>query len=45
MVLDTSIRQVEAQRLYERLGFRPIAPYYDMPDDVRDWLVFKGREL
>ena len=45
MVLDTSIHQVEAQRLYERLGFQPIEPYYDMPDDVRDWLVFKGRSL
>lgn len=45
MVLDTSIRQVEAQSLYRRLGFEPTAPYYDMPDDVRDWLVFMRREL
>ena len=45
MVLDTSIRQKEAQSLYRKLGFEPTAPYYDMPDDVRDWLVFMRREL
>jgi putative acetyltransferase len=40
MVLDTSIRQAEAQALYRRMGFRDIPPYYDLPDDLRDWLVF-----
>ena len=40
MLLDTSIRQAEAQALYRRLGFRDIAPYYDLPDDLRAWLVF-----
>ena len=45
MVLDTSIRQKEAQSLYRKLGFQPTEPYYDMPDDVRDWLVFMRREL
>jgi ribosomal protein S18 acetylase RimI-like enzyme len=40
MRLDTSVRQVEARRLYERLGFRVIDPYYETPSDVRDWLVF-----
>ena len=45
MVLDTSIRQQEAQTLYRKLGFEPTEPYYDMPDDVRDWLVFMRREL
>ena len=45
MVLDTSIRQSEAQTLYRKLGFRPTEPYYDMADDVRDWLVFMRREL
>jgi putative acetyltransferase len=40
MVLDTSIRQAEAQALYRRLGFRDIAPYYDLPQALRDWLVF-----
>ena len=40
MLLDTSIRQAEAQALYRRLGFRDIAPYYDLPEKLRDWLVF-----
>lgn len=40
MRLDTSKRQGEAMRLYERAGFRRIPPYYDLPDDMRDWLVF-----
>lgn len=45
MVLDTSFRQTEAQSLYRSVGFEPTDPYYDMPDDVRDWLVFMRREL
>lgn len=40
MRLDTSIRQAEAQGLYRRLGFRDVAPYYELPDDLRSWLVF-----
>jgi GNAT superfamily N-acetyltransferase len=40
MLLDTSIRQAEAQALYRRLGFRDIAPYYDLPEPLQDWLVF-----
>lgn len=40
MRLDTSIRQIEAQQLYARLGFRRIDPYYELPPPVRDWLVF-----
>jgi GNAT superfamily N-acetyltransferase len=40
MLLDTSIRQAEAQALYRRLGFRDIAPYYDLPAALRSWLVF-----
>lgn len=40
MRLDTSLRQLEAQQLYARLGFRRIAPYYDLPSELRDWLVF-----
>lgn len=40
MRLDTSVRQAEAQALYEKLGFRRIEPYYELPDALRDWLVF-----
>ena len=40
MRLDTSKRQNEAMRLYESAGFRQIPPYYDLPDDMKDWLVF-----
>lgn len=40
MRLDTSRRQNEAMGLYENAGFRRIPPYYDLADDVKDWLVF-----
>ena len=40
MRLDTSVRQMEAQQLYAKLGFRRIDPYYELPAAVRDWLVF-----
>lgn len=40
MRLDTSVRQDEAKALYQRLGFQVIPPYYDLPDDLRGWLVF-----
>jgi GNAT superfamily N-acetyltransferase len=40
MRLDTSKNQMEAMRLYERCGFRRIAPYYALPEDLRDWLIF-----
>jgi GNAT superfamily N-acetyltransferase len=40
MRLDTSHRQVEALTLYARYGFVRIEPYYELPDDLRQWLVF-----
>jgi ribosomal protein S18 acetylase RimI-like enzyme len=45
MLLDTSIRQTEAQALYRGFGFRDIEPYYDLPDDLRNWLVFMELRL
>jgi GNAT superfamily N-acetyltransferase len=45
MVLDTSIRQAEAQTLYRRCGFKEIRPYYDLPYDLQKWLVFMELEL
>lgn len=45
MRLDTSVRQTEAQALYERLGFRRIEPYYELPSALRDWLVFMELSL
>jgi ribosomal protein S18 acetylase RimI-like enzyme len=45
MRLDTSIRQDEAQGLYRSLGFRIIEPYYALPENLRNWLVFMELEL
>jgi GNAT superfamily N-acetyltransferase len=35
MRLDTSRRQNEAMGLYERSGFKKIAPYYPLSDDLK----------
>jgi len=40
MVLDTGARQVEAKRLYHRLGFKDVKTYYDLPSDLANWLSF-----
>jgi putative acetyltransferase len=45
MMLDTGPAQREAQGLYRRLGFRDIAPYYDLSPELRDWLVFMELDL
>ena len=36
MRLDTSIRQDEARGLYQRLGFKTIEPYYELPEELRN---------
>ncbi|HEU5104153.1 MAG TPA: GNAT family N-acetyltransferase [Roseiflexaceae bacterium] len=43
--LDTSIRQNEAKALYQRLGFQVIQPYYELPQELRNWLVFMELKL
>jgi putative acetyltransferase len=40
MLLDTGYKQVEAQRLYRSLGFSEIKPYYTIPQEVKDRLIF-----
>lgn len=45
MMLDTGPKQVEAQALYRRLGFRDCGPYYDLPPHLREWLVFMEVDL
>ena len=45
IVLDTGCKQVEAQNLYRSLGFKEIGPYYDMPQEVKDMLVFMELRL
>jgi GNAT superfamily N-acetyltransferase len=45
MLLDTSIRQDEAKALYQRLGFNVIQPYYELPERLRNWLVFMELRL
>ena len=42
MVLDTLARLRPALRLYELLGFRPVAPYYENPLDE---VVYLGLDL
>jgi len=45
MRLDTGPKQIEAQALYQRIGFSFIEPYSEMPDELRSWLVFMELDL
>jgi GNAT superfamily N-acetyltransferase len=45
MLLDSGARQHEAHGLYRRLGFVDTVPYYDLPQELRDWLVFMRLDL
>ncbi|HZV43100.1 MAG TPA: GNAT family N-acetyltransferase [Saprospiraceae bacterium] len=43
--LDTSIRQIEAQTFYHSLGFERTASYYELPERLKNWLVFMELKL
>jgi putative acetyltransferase len=45
MRLDTSVGQVEAIGLYRSMGFVTVEPYYELPERLRQWLVFMERVL
>lgn len=45
MYLDTSVRQTEAIGLYRSLGFVDAPAYHEVPEEMRDWLVFFCLEL
>jgi GNAT superfamily N-acetyltransferase len=40
MRLDTGPKTTEAQAIYSKLGFRKIAPYYELDDQMKNWLIF-----
>ncbi len=43
--LDTGPLQHEAHELYARLGFREVAPYYDLDAEMARFLIFMERDL
>ena len=45
MKLDTSIRQIEAQKLYQGFEFKNIEAYYELPEKLKNWLVFMELKL
>jgi GNAT superfamily N-acetyltransferase len=45
MLLDTGPKQIEAQTLYRKLGFREVEPYYETLPQLREWLVFMALDL
>lgn len=45
MLLDTGRKQIEAGRLYHRLGFYRIDPYDEVPPEQREMLIFMALNL
>jgi ribosomal protein S18 acetylase RimI-like enzyme len=45
MYLETSVRQTEAISLYRSLGFEQVGAYHDVPEAMRDWLMFFALDL
>jgi putative acetyltransferase len=43
--LDTAVFLIEAQALYQSLGFQVIQPYYQVPDNILKWTIFMERRL
>jgi ribosomal protein S18 acetylase RimI-like enzyme len=40
MRLDTANTMIAAQKLYSKLGFKPIEQYYDLPSDILERAIF-----
>ncbi len=45
MRLDTSRGQVAAISMYQRLGFREVAPYYTLPPHLQNVMIFMELDL
>ena len=45
MLLETGPAQREAQGLYRKLGFKDVAAYHAVSEQLRDWLVFMKLDL
>jgi GNAT superfamily N-acetyltransferase len=49
MWLDTAFRQKAARSLYRSLGFKPVAPYFEMPvdwpEEIKTGILFLGLRL
>lgn len=45
IVMDTGLSLEAAITLYDRLGFPRTGPYYDVPDDLREVMVFFEMDL
>jgi GNAT superfamily N-acetyltransferase len=45
MRLDTGPRQIAAQTLYRSLGFREIQPYYELPQELAEIVIFMELSL
>lgn len=45
MRLDTGPNQFEARGLYTKMGFKPISSYYEVNEEMKDWLIFMELDL
>ena len=42
---DAGHRSRSTRGLYRKLGFTEVEPYYELPHQLRDWLVFMKLDL